>query len=191
MSSGGLTLSFPGAASPGHLARLARLPCTLVWATTWLEDANTEIAPRLGLPDLPVVAWPEPTEAHQREDRWHGLCWKTRTLVNWAAGRPFAWVDDEITDSDRDWVAAHHCEPALLCTIDATPAERADQPLSWNRDDVSSSLPGRATSWRSCSVTGGDWAFDLDGWTTGGELLAVSTPGERALPYIARYPDAG
>jgi hypothetical protein len=31
--------------------RLAGLPCTLVWATTWLDDANTETAPRLGLPD--------------------------------------------------------------------------------------------------------------------------------------------
>jgi hypothetical protein len=80
-----------------------------VWATTWLEDANTEIAPRLGLPDLPVVTWPEPTGDHQREDQWLGLCWKTRTLVTWAAGRPFAWVDDEITASrgltDEDYAA--------------------------------------------------------------------------------------
>jgi hypothetical protein len=93
---------------------LAALPCTLVWATTWQEDANTKIAPRLGLPLLPVVIWPDPTEAHEREDQWLGLCWKTRTLVDWAAGRPFAWVDDEITDSDRDWVSSHHPGPALL-----------------------------------------------------------------------------
>ncbi|MEV4104234.1 hypothetical protein AB0J42_28635 [Nonomuraea sp. NPDC049649] len=26
----------------------------------------------------------------------------------WADQRPFAWVDDEITDADRDWVSAHH-----------------------------------------------------------------------------------
>lgn len=91
-----------GGAAP-HLARLrteagprlAGLPCTLVWATAWLEDANTEIAPRLGLPELPVVTWPEPTAAQEREDQWFGLCWKTRTLVSWAAGRPFAWIDDE------------------------------------------------------------------------------------------------
>ncbi len=132
----GPLLPFGGSPLPGpreivavpHLARLrldagprlARLPCTLVWATTWLEDANTEIAPRLGLPDLPVVTWPEPTGDHQREDQWLGLCWKTRTLVHWAAGRPFAWVDDEITDADRDWVSAHHSGPALLRTIDAS-----------------------------------------------------------------------
>jgi hypothetical protein len=98
--------------------RLAALPCTLVWATTWLEDANSEIAPRIGLPNLPVVAWPEPTRADEQEDQWLGLCWKTRTLVNWAAGRPFAWVDDEITDADRDWVSAQHPGPALLRSVD-------------------------------------------------------------------------
>ena len=100
--------------------RLAGLPCTLVWATTWLEDANTEIAPRLGLPDLPVVMWPEPTEAQEREDQWFGLCWKTRTVVDWAAGRPFAWVDDEITDADRDWASGNHPAPAMLRSIDAS-----------------------------------------------------------------------
>ncbi|MEO5873862.1 MAG: HAD domain-containing protein [Streptosporangiaceae bacterium] len=32
--------------------RLAALPCALVWATTWEDQANAEIAPRLGLPAL-------------------------------------------------------------------------------------------------------------------------------------------
>ncbi|MGP4025982.1 HAD domain-containing protein [Actinomadura sp. 3N407] len=94
--------------------RLAALPCTPVWATSWEDEANTEIAPRIGLPTLPVVKWPESSDEHDREDRWFGLCWKTRTLVNWADGRPFAWVDDEITDADRDWVSAHHRGRFLL-----------------------------------------------------------------------------
>ncbi|WP_230466290.1 hypothetical protein [[Actinomadura] parvosata] len=34
--------------------------------------------------------------------------------MSWAGGRPFAWVDDEITDADREWVSAHHGGPALL-----------------------------------------------------------------------------
>ncbi|MFC4586393.1 HAD domain-containing protein [Sphaerisporangium corydalis] len=94
--------------------QLAALPCELVWATTWEDEANAVIAPRIGLPRLPVVSWPEPTPQHEREDQWFGLCWKTRTLVNWASGRPFAWVDDEITDADREWVSAHHNGRALL-----------------------------------------------------------------------------
>ncbi|MGI5220134.1 HAD domain-containing protein [Nocardia sp. CA-290969] len=112
----------PDAVGDSHLRRLdpelgrhlAALPYEMVWATTWEDDANTEIAPRIGLPRLPVVHWPDPSPEHEHEDRWFGLCWKTRTLVDWAAGRPFAWIDDEITDSDRNWVRAHHPGRAFL-----------------------------------------------------------------------------
>jgi hypothetical protein len=62
----------------------------------------------------------EPTAAQEREDQWLGLCWKTRTVVGWAPGRPFAWVDDEITGADRDWVTGNHPGPALLRSVDAS-----------------------------------------------------------------------
>lgn len=52
--------------------------------------------------------WLEPTAEHEHEDRWFGLHWKTRTLVEWVSERPFIWVDDEITDADRGWVLTHH-----------------------------------------------------------------------------------
>ncbi|MFE3460163.1 HAD domain-containing protein [Nocardiopsis aegyptia] len=104
--------------SPEAGRRLAALPCALVWATTWGDLANTEIAPRIGLPRLPVVGWPEPSEDHERVDHWFGLHWKTRALVDWAAGRPFAWVDDEITGADREWVLAHHGDRAVLHRVD-------------------------------------------------------------------------
>ncbi|MFC9235421.1 HAD domain-containing protein [Streptomyces decoyicus] len=97
--------------------RLAALPCHLVWATTWMAEANECIAPRLGLPELPMVTWPDPSFDEERDVR-AGLHWKTRTLLDWAAGRVFAWVDDEITDSDRAWVSAHHGERALLHRVD-------------------------------------------------------------------------
>lgn len=99
---------------------LAKFPCELVWATTWADAANTELAPRLGLPSLPVVHWPEPSSGDELEDRWFNLHWKTRTLVARADGRPFAWVDDEITGADIDWVAARHHGRALLHRVDAS-----------------------------------------------------------------------
>jgi len=43
---------------------------------------------------------------------------RPRPLALWAAGRPFAWLDDEITDADQRWVAAHHPQPAPLHEID-------------------------------------------------------------------------
>ena len=108
--------------NPGHGPHLRALACELVWATTWMADANQYIAPRLGLPPLPVVTWPEASAADEEHDERQGLHWKTRTLVRWAAGRPFAWVDDEITRTDRTWVAAHHPGQALLHRVDPAKA---------------------------------------------------------------------
>jgi hypothetical protein len=109
----------PGTPYPllSHLDRrlggpLLALECDLVWATTWTDGANEEISPLLGLPVLPFVEWPdgpEPTD---------GRHWKTETLVAWAAGRPFVWVDDEITATDRQWVREAHGDHALLHRVD-------------------------------------------------------------------------
>ncbi|MEU3572859.1 HAD domain-containing protein [Kitasatospora sp. NPDC036755] len=102
--------------------RLLALPGEPVWATTWLEDANECLAPWLGLPRLPVVDWPvedtDPTDGPDGPDGPEDLHWKTRTLVAWADGRPFAWVDDEITRADSRWVAAHSPARALLHRVD-------------------------------------------------------------------------
>jgi len=117
-SSGGRGRAVPDGANP-LLARLdprcggwlSALPCDLVWATAWMADANDVIGPLLGLPELPVVEWPD-------DDESGPVHWKTRGLVGWAAGRPFVWVDDEVTDADRAWVAAHHPGEALLHAVD-------------------------------------------------------------------------
>ncbi|WP_354637814.1 HAD domain-containing protein [Kitasatospora camelliae] len=98
--------------------RLAALPCALVWATTWMSDANDCVAPRLGLPRLPMVDFPEPSEEEVALTFRAGLHWKTRPLVDWAQGRPFAWVDDEITERDRTYVEASCGPQALLHRVD-------------------------------------------------------------------------
>ena len=94
--------------------QLAALHCELVWATAWEHGANHEIAPRIGLPQLPVVEWRDTTVAEDDEDVYFSLHWKTRMLVEWAAGRDFAWVDDEVTDADAAWIAEHHQGRALV-----------------------------------------------------------------------------
>ncbi|AGZ44228.1 hypothetical protein AFR_29835 [Actinoplanes friuliensis DSM 7358] len=97
--------------NPADGPRLLALGAELVWATTWMREANEIIAPLLGLPQLPVADWPD-------DEPPAGLHWKTAGLVAWAAGRSFTWIDDEITDTDRRWVAAHHPGPALLHRVD-------------------------------------------------------------------------
>ncbi|MGH4031604.1 HAD domain-containing protein [Actinomycetota bacterium Odt1-20B] len=92
--------------------RLLALPCDLVWATTWLDEANKAVGPRLGLPELPVLDWPDGPDGPS------GLHWKTRAIVEWAGGRDLVWADDEIADADREWIAAHHPGRALLRRVD-------------------------------------------------------------------------
>ncbi|MFE0508638.1 hypothetical protein [Streptomyces sp. NPDC058964] len=96
--------------NPGHGPALLRLGYDLCWATTWMDAANRWIAPVVGLPELPYVdfgagllAW-RPDEVH----------WKTEAIVAHAAGRPFAWVDDEQSPADTAYVETHHPGPALL-----------------------------------------------------------------------------
>ncbi|WP_433571731.1 HAD domain-containing protein [Streptomyces sp. CA-251247] len=115
--------------------RLAALGCELVWATTWLDDANEVVAPRIGLPPLPVVRWPDAVPEGPR-----GLHWKTRTVVEWAGGRPFIWVDDEIGAMDRLWVAAEHRGAALLHRVDAS-VGLADKDFRVLADWLGTALP--------------------------------------------------
>ncbi|MEU8139575.1 HAD domain-containing protein [Streptodolium elevatio] len=121
---------------PAHGGMLSALACDLVWATAWQHEANTYLAPRLGLPELPVVEWLEELDLDGHDERT-GLHWKTRALVAYAAGRPFVWVDDEITGTDTAWVAAHHGTHALLHRVDSreglSPADYAEL-AAWLRD---------------------------------------------------------
>jgi hypothetical protein len=96
----------------GH--RLLALGCRLVWATTWMADANDLVAPRLGLPRLPVVDFPDDDD----DEPERGVHWKTALLTRWAAGHTFVWLDDEITGADQHWVRAHHPGRALLHRVD-------------------------------------------------------------------------
>ncbi|WP_329115721.1 hypothetical protein [Streptomyces sp. NBC_01465] len=99
--------------NPTHGARLTALPFELAWATTWMHEANEMIAPAIGLTTpLPVIEWPE---LFARDP--DGLYWKTRPLLKWAKGRPFAWVDDMITDRDTAHITEHHDAASLLLRI--------------------------------------------------------------------------
>jgi hypothetical protein len=72
----------------------------LVWATTWEEDANREIAPRVGLPaDLPWI----PFKAQEVD-----LFTETRKLPavqRWVEDRACAWIDDDLGFDAWTWAA--------------------------------------------------------------------------------------
>lgn len=99
--------------NPAHGPKLLRLPVELVWATTWSHEANEWIGPEIGLPELPVVEWPERLSMASA-----GLFWKTQPVVEYSAGRPFAWVDDQITEADVRWCEERYPASTLLLQID-------------------------------------------------------------------------
>ncbi|MEV6281833.1 HAD domain-containing protein [Kribbella sp. NPDC051770] len=83
----------------------------LVWATSWEHGANRLIAPLLGLPELPVIVWPEGIRS--RVDQ---ISWKSRHISEWVGERRFAWVDDEVNSFDQAYLKSQ----GLVLPIDAS-----------------------------------------------------------------------
>ncbi len=100
--------------NPDHGRELVSLDYEMCWATAWTGDANRWIGPVLGLPELPFVDFGDALFA----ERPDGVHWKCESLLAYADGRPFAWVDDEQGDADHARVAAGHPAPALLRHVD-------------------------------------------------------------------------
>lgn len=100
----------------------------LVWATTWEHDANTMIAPLIGLPQLPVIEWP-----YEADDRW-----KFGPVLAYAGTRALAWLDDDFRrfPAEQEWfqqeraargalTLLHHVDPAtglVAADLDAVAA---------------------------------------------------------------------
>jgi len=64
---------------------------SLVWITTWGEEANVRFGPSLNLPKLPVLG---PTTVGT----------KFATIRKEIRGEPFAWIDDQIPTAAKRWI---------------------------------------------------------------------------------------
>lgn len=99
---------------PGHGAMLLdfveRAGMELVWCTTWEHDANTMIGPVVGLPELPVIEW-----------GFSAIMWKFNGVLEYAPGRPLAWLDDDFGryKTERTWFERERgTTPTLLHHVD-------------------------------------------------------------------------
>lgn len=74
----------------------------IVWATSWNEEANREVAPLVGLPELPALD----VTAHYRK----------LELVSRHAGeeRTIAWVDDRLEPAAWSWASARSGRSLLI-----------------------------------------------------------------------------
>ena len=79
----------------------ALLAMSFAWATTWEHTADREFGPVLRMPPLPVVTF----------DFARAPGSKVPGILRFTAARPFIWIDDDVTDLDRDLLAdsgTHH-----------------------------------------------------------------------------------
>ncbi|MCK2214852.1 HAD domain-containing protein [Actinomadura sp. ATCC 31491] len=92
---------------PRHGPRLLGLAAAtgaeLVWATTWEHHANDWIAPRIGLPSLPVIG----VNAAAGPVSEHGEMFKTPHVAAYAGRRPFVWFDDQVWAEDEEYLRVH------------------------------------------------------------------------------------
>ncbi|WP_112232642.1 hypothetical protein [Lentzea atacamensis] len=81
---------------PWLLSLAVAADADLVWATTWEQEANEFIGPRLGLPELEWIDFGGRGADHR--DGHHG---KVPAITEWAGTRPIAWLDDEFQPRRR------------------------------------------------------------------------------------------
>jgi hypothetical protein len=90
--------------------RLERLAVAfdLVWATGWEERANDHLPFILKLPfqELPCLTF-------DGRAMFGSSHWKLDAIEEYSAGRPAAWIDDNMGDAARLWALARR-EPTLL-----------------------------------------------------------------------------
>jgi hypothetical protein len=101
----------------------------LVWATGWEETANDYLPLLLELPgELPVLNFDGRVAAGAAH-------WKTAAMAEYAGARPFAWIDDRIDATCREW-ARRHPAPTLLVETASEQGmveEHVEELLEWAR----------------------------------------------------------
>jgi hypothetical protein len=82
----------------------------LWWLTSWMELANTLIAPKIGLPELPVLDF---------TPKRYNRPWTADVVDEFVPGEPFAWFDDDFTKVDLEWGKQRTKKtPTLLVRVD-------------------------------------------------------------------------
>lgn len=94
--------------NPAHGPMLRRLAAEtgaeLAWGSTWEDDANQHVSPRLGLDELPFA--PVRDFPHKADG-----------IVPWTKGRPFVWLDDE-PDATEACARVAGDQPHLVVPVD-------------------------------------------------------------------------
>ena len=115
-------------AYPGWLAELSE-HFELVWATTWEDLANKHLSGLLGLGQLRVVNFAQPTFSQVKN---HDVAmWKWRSIVEFAGETPFCFVDDQAQSLARVMPVSKSALQGVICTPNGLLRKHVDQLLEF------------------------------------------------------------
>jgi len=117
-------------------AELGDRGAELVWGTSWGQVAVTWIAPRLGLPEFPVIEVPYRRPAF-------GWSPKIGPVQRWVGDRPLAWIDDQLGGKEPGWAEERRDDGILTLIIHPHPVRgleltHVEEVLSWLTTAVAS-----------------------------------------------------
>ncbi|MEV7042867.1 hypothetical protein [Amycolatopsis sp. NPDC051061] len=110
----------------------------LAWATSWGARAADWVAPRLDLPEMPVIEVPN----HGPAFGWSPKCGPIR---RWVADRPVAWLDDSFGGKELGWAEDRRNDgvPTLIVPIEVgrgLQRKHIDDVVAWLDTDVATYL---------------------------------------------------
>jgi hypothetical protein len=119
---------------PDMVKPLRRLRETFefVWSTWWEERAAPVVGMLYDLPGMPYLLISEQfkTEQDLESDFPRGMFdWKVPAMAKYAGDRPFAWVDDQISDEAKKWAHERWFEqgiPTMFHRVDPRVGLRPD-----------------------------------------------------------------
>lgn len=120
--------------NPDHGKKLLALSehYELVWATTWEGLANEYISPKVGLPELPVVEFGTRWPTHRPYP--HFVMIKTHKVIEYANGRPFAWMDDDFQKEDYKELRAYPCLPIKIWPFNGIEDKDFEELEAWGKE---------------------------------------------------------
>ncbi|ONI71153.1 hypothetical protein ALI144C_52510 [Actinosynnema sp. ALI-1.44] len=127
--------------NPAHgvwLRELLNWGAELAWATSWGVRAADWIAPRLELPEMPVIEVPNAGPAF-------GWSAKVGPILQWVANRPLAWLDDQYGGKEYGWAEDRRDDgiPTLIVSVGAgrgLTRQHVDDVITWLATDVANYL---------------------------------------------------
>lgn len=105
----------------------------IVWATMWTHRANEYIAPILNVGPFPVIDHDDIPDTVDESTLRKIDGFKIATITPYIGDRPFAWIDDDISEIAHQWASERNAPTKLVRPDPMLGMQRkhVDQLIKW------------------------------------------------------------